>query len=124
VEAITEAEALAAEAARYAAQTAGDFGALERLIGDDLVYFHSSSVIDTKKSFIASQTSGKVKYRRMSRGDCEVRTYGPVAIITGPGKFDVTVNGEDRTMDLLFHAIWVKRAGALQFISWQATRRS
>jgi hypothetical protein len=58
---ITEAEALAAEAARYAAQTTGDFATLEKLIGDDLVYYHSSSVIDTKKSFIASQTSGNVK---------------------------------------------------------------
>jgi hypothetical protein len=121
---ITEAEALAAEAARYAAQTTGDFATLEKLIGDDLVYYHSSSVIDTKKSFIASQTSGNVKYRKMTRGDCVVRTYGPVAIITGPGVFEVTVKGEEKTMDLLFHAIWVKRGGQLQFVSWQATRRS
>jgi hypothetical protein len=60
----------------------------------------------------------------MTRGDCVVRTYGPVAIITGPGVFEVTVKGEEKTMDLLFHAIWVKRGGQLQFVSWQATRRS
>ena len=117
-------EALAAETARYEAQTSGDFEALEKMIGSELVYYHSSAVIDTKKSFIESQTSGNVKYRKMSHGELTVRTFDHVAIITGPGTFEVTVKGEEKTLDLLFHAIWVKRAGKVQFISWQATRRA
>jgi hypothetical protein len=124
VENISDTEALAAEAARYNAQTSGDFAALEKMIGNDLVYYHSSAVIDTKKSFIESQTSGNVKYRKMTRGDVKVRTFGAIAIITGGGKFEVTVKGEDKTLDLLFHAIWVKRAGKVQFVSWQATRKA
>lgn len=121
---ITESEALAAEAARYHAQTVCDFEALERMLGDDLVYYHSSSVADTKQSYLDAMRSGTVRYRTMSRGEARVRIFGHVAIITGNAKFEVTSRGEEKTLDLLFHSIWVKRSGALQFISWQATRRT
>lgn len=119
---ITVAEALQAEEARYAAQMAGDVAAMQRLFGDDLVYIHSSTVEDTKASFIESIRSGNVKYRSMKRGDVTVRTYGCIAIVSGRGKFEVTARGQDMTLELLFHAVWAKRAAGAQFVSWQATR--
>jgi len=119
---ITAEEALKAEEARYAAQMSNDFAALERLIGDELVYVHSSTNIDTKASFIESLRSGAVRYRNMRRGDVKVRCYGCIAIITGQGSFDVTVKGQDLTLNLLFHVVWAKRAAGVQFVSWQATR--
>jgi ketosteroid isomerase-like protein len=120
---ISEDEALRAEQARYAAQTANDFAAMEQLFGDDLVYVHSSTVLDTKASFIESMRSGTVRYRQMQlRGEPRVRTFGAVAIITGRALFEVTVKGEDRALDLLFHSVWARRPSGLQFVSWQATR--
>ena len=115
-------EALAAEDARYAAQTGDDFDALQKLIGNDLVYIHSSAVVDTKASYIESQKSGAVKYRVMRRSDTRVRTYGCVAIITGLGNYDVTVKGQDLAVEIRFHSIWAKREQGLEFISWEATR--
>jgi len=117
---ITAEEALKAEDARYAAQTGGDFAAMERMFGDDLVYVHSSGDLDDKMGFIEAQRSRTVVYRTMRRSEAKVRVYGPVAIITGRGKFDVTVQGEDRTVNILFHSIWVRRGGDLRFISWHA----
>jgi hypothetical protein len=113
-------EAQEAEDARYAAQTRGDFAAMERLYGDELVYVHSSGDLDDKAGFIEAQRSRTVVYRTMQRSDVKVRVYGPVAILTGRGKFDVTVKGEERTVNILFHSIWVKRGGKVQFISWHA----
>ncbi len=121
---ITVEEALQAEDARFKAQMSGDAAAMKKLFGDDLVYIHSSTVVDTKQSFIESITSGNVKYRSMSRGDAKVRTYGAVAIVSGSAKFEVTVKGENRTLDLLYHAIWAKRIAGAQFISWQATKKA
>jgi hypothetical protein len=121
---ITVEEALQAEDARFKAQMAGDGAAMTKLFGDDLVYIHSSTVVDTKQSFIESITSGNVKYRSMSRGEAKVRTYGSVAIVSGSAKFEVTVKGENRTLDLLYHAIWAKRLAGTQFISWQATKKA
>ena len=119
---ITEAEAIAAEDARYAAQTKEDFGALEKLLGDDLVYIHSTAAVDGKASYIELMRSGEVHYRVMKRDDVTVRTYGCIAIISGHANYDVTVKGKDIAVELRFHAIWAKRNGAVQFVSWQATR--
>jgi len=121
---ITVEEALQAEDARFKAQMSGDGAAMKKLFGDDLVYVHSSTVVDTKQSFIESITSGNVKYRSMNRGESKVRTYGGVAIVSGSAKFEVTVKGENRTLDLLYHAVWAKRIAGTQFISWQATKKA
>lgn len=119
---ITVEEALQAEDARYRAQMTGDGPAMAKLFGDDLVYVHSSTVQDTKASFIESITSGNVRYRKMSRGEPKVRTYGCIAIVSGGAQFEVTVRGEDRTLNLLYHAVWAKRSAGVEFISWQATK--
>jgi len=119
---ITVDEATKAEDARFAAQMSGDGAAMQRLFGDDLVYIHSSTVQDTKASFIESIRSGNVKYRSMKRSDVKVRTYGCIAIVTGHGNFEVTARGQDLSLDLLYHAVWAKRAAGPQFVSWQATR--
>jgi hypothetical protein len=119
---ITRDEALAAESARYTAQTSNDFVAMEKLFGDDLHYNHSSNVVDGKASYIESMRSGDVRYRVMKQSDTKVRTYGCVAIITGQGDYEVTVKGKDMSVQIRFHAIWAKRAAGVQFISWQATR--
>ena len=114
--------ALAAEDARYRAQMDNDFGAMNRLFGEDLVYIHSTAVVDNKASYIDSMKSGNVKYRIMRRSDVTVRTFGCIAIITGLGNFDVTVKGQDLAVELRFHSIWAKRERGLEFVSWEATR--
>jgi hypothetical protein len=119
---ITAEEALHGEDARYAAQTGRDFAALQQLIGEDLVYIHSSAIVDNKASYIETQRAGTVIYRSMKRSDVTVRTYGCLAIITGLANFDVTNKGQDISVELRFHSIWAKRAGAVQFVSWEATR--
>ena len=121
---VTADEAQAAEDDRYKAQTTNDFAAMERLFGSDLVYIHSSAVVDNKATYIESMRSGTVKYRTMRRSGVTVRTYGCIAILSGQANFDVTVKGKDLSVDLRFHTVWAKRGGGLQFVSWQATRVS
>lgn len=118
---ITPDEALMAEDARYAAQTARDFAAMQRLFADELVYIHSSGVVDDKAAFIEAQRSEAVVYRAMKRSDVAARVYGSVAILTGRGRFEVTLKGEDRIAEVMFHSIWVKRGSGVQFVSWHAT---
>lgn len=115
-------EAQQGEDARYAAQMNDDFAAMAKLFADDLVYIHSSAAVDDKASYIDSMKSGNVKYKVMRRSDVTVRTLGCVAILTGLGNFDVTVKGKDLTVELRFTSTWIKRDGAPQFVSWQATR--
>jgi Domain of unknown function (DUF4440) len=118
--AITADEALKAEDARYAAQTSSDFAAMDRLFGDDLIYVHSTAVVDSKASYIEKQRAG-LRYRVMKPSDVKVRVFGCLAIITGQGDYEVTVDGKDTTPHLRFTAIWAKRGPSVQFVSWEST---
>ena len=115
-------EAMKAELARYAAQTANDFAAMERMFGNDLTYNHSSPATDGKQSYIEGMRSGRTKYRKMTpNGDVTTRTYGCIAIITGTAVYEVTSGGQDRSVPLRFTAVWAKRPAGLEFVSWQST---
>jgi hypothetical protein len=119
---ITADEAMKAETARYAAQTANDFAAMEKLFGNDLTYNHSSAATDDKAKYIDAMRSGRTKYRTMTPNtDVKTRTYGCIAIITGTAVYEVTSGGQDRTVPLRFTAIWAKRASGPEFVSWQST---
>ena len=119
---LTADEAMKAEMSRYAAQTANDFAAMEKLFGDDLTYNHSSAATDSKATYIDNMRSGRTKYRKMTpNGDVKTRTYGCIAIITGTAVYEVTSGGQDRSVPLRFTAIWAKRPSGLQFVSWQST---
>jgi uncharacterized protein DUF4440 len=120
--AITADEAMKAENARYAAQTANDFASMEKLFGSDLVYQHSSAAVDGKASYIDSMRSGRTKYRKMTpNNDLKTRTYGCLAMITGTAVYEVTSGGADRTVPLRFTAVWAKRPSGIEFVSWQST---
>lgn len=119
---ITADEAMKAETARYVAQTANDFAAMEKLFGNDLTYNHSSAATDDKAKYIDGMRSGRTKYRTMTpNSDVKARTYGCIAIITGTAVCEVTSAGQDRTVPLRFTAIWAKRPSGLEFVSWQST---
>ena len=119
---ITAEEAMKAETARYAAQTANDFAAMEKLFGNDLTYNHSSAATDDKAKYIDNMRSGRTKYRKMTpNSDVKTRTYGCLAIITGTAVYEVTSSGQDRSVPLRFTAIWAKRPSGLEFVSWQST---
>ena len=79
-------------------------------------------MVDNKQSYIESMRSGKVVYKVMRRSDVQVRTFGCIAILTGYGNYDVTVNDKDVNVLLRFHSIWQKKDGMMQYISWQSTR--
>jgi hypothetical protein len=99
-----------------------DFAAMDKLFSQDLVYIHTSSVLDNKASYIESMRSGTVKYKVMRRSEVTVRALGCMAIINGIGNYDVRVKDNDINVVLRFTSIWHKKDNALEFISWQSTR--
>ena len=119
---VTEAQVQAAEDARYAAQTNLDYSALDRLLAEDLIYIHSSAVVDNKQSYINAMRDGSVRYLAMKRSEVQVRTFGCLAVMTGIGQFEVQLKDKPISVELRFHSLWISREGRLQFVSWQSTR--
>ena len=111
---------LALEQRRYDAMTSNDQAALAALLHDDLIYTHSSGVIDTKASYMDSIASGRTQYRKVEILDQQVKLLGDVALIIGGSRIDVLVKGTPKFLTLRSIAAWTATAKGWQFIAWQS----
>src|SRR5262245_12916469 len=105
-------EILDLEDKRYAAMCGGDFAALEAILHDELLYTHSSGLTDNKATWLASLRSGKTKYKSAVCGDRKVRVAGETALVTGRAAIEVEINGQPRSLRLVFLNAWTKTPGA------------
>jgi ketosteroid isomerase-like protein len=112
-----------AEAARVAALVGNDFTALDRILGDDLTYTHSSGQTDGKPQFIEALKAGRTKYVSLDTLHSQVRVYGKTAVMTGRMDVRILTNGQPVPLiPLKFTSVWVQRNGQWQFVAWQSTR--
>lgn len=110
------------DAKRFAAQVKNDVDTLATLLADDLVYTHSSSVVDGKTTYIDSLRTGKTKYESIEPSDVKVRVYGNTVIVNGMAKLAVTSGGATNRFSLRYTDVWVMRDNKWQMVAWQATR--
>jgi len=118
--AMTEKDILALEDKRYAAMIARDEAALAACFSDDLLYVHSSGLVDTKASYIAAIKAGKFRYRKCDRFEEKVRFYGDTALVTGRAVFEADVEGTPRTLRLRFLDVWARSGADWKFVGWQS----
>ncbi len=116
------ADVTAADAERYSAMESGDIPKLAKYLGDDLIYTHSSALVDSKETYIDSLRSGKVVYKQTRRSDVRISPYGCTAVMTGRGDFGVSIDGKDVEVQLRFTNVWVKNPEGWQMVAWEATR--
>jgi len=117
----SEKEILSLEEQRYSAMTGGDFSALEALVHDQLLYTHSSGLTDTKASWLEALKSGKTRYKSAKITEQKVRMLGDVALVTGKGHIEAEINGQPRTIRLIFLNAWTRTPKGWKFIAWQST---
>jgi hypothetical protein len=120
--AAADAPALEADRARFDAQVKGDVAALDRLLGSDLTYVHSSGALETKDVFLGGIKSGKYKYKAITAEDVAVRSYGDSAVLGGKATIDVAADGKDIHVVVRYTDVWVKRDGRWQMVAWHSTR--
>jgi len=117
---MNEQEILGLEDQRFGAMVARDFAALEKLVHGELLYTHSSGVTDTKASWLESMKSGKVKYKSVSCSERQVKVFGEVALIRGRAAIEAEINGQPRSLKLLFLNAWVRTPQGWKFAAWQS----
>lgn len=116
-----EQEILALEDRRCAAMTGRDADALAALLHDDLVYTHSSAVVDDKASYVESIRSGRTRYHSIRRTDQRVRAYGDTAFVTGRAEIEVDVDGQHKSLRLRYLDAWTRTREGWKFVAWQST---
>ncbi|MCU0448443.1 MAG: nuclear transport factor 2 family protein [Bernardetiaceae bacterium] len=107
---------------RFEAQIKKDTARLNQLLADDLIYTHSSAVVETKPGFVANVANGKWDYRQANLSNVQVRVMGQTAIITGRGDLVMGNNGQPQNVNLLFTNVYVKRKGQWRMVSWHSCR--
>lgn len=118
---MTEKDILTLEEERFAAMIARDFPRLQLLVHDELMYTHSSGVVDGKATWLDSMKSGRVKYKKAQCTERKVRMYGDTALITGRAQIEAEIGGEPKTLKLLFLNAWTKTPQGWKFVAWQST---
>jgi len=117
----TQHDIRALEDRRYRAMIDGDVAALETLLGDDLVYTHSTSLVDSKSTYLERLRSKKVVYRKAERTSETIQTHGNTAVLTGEVRLEVLVDGRPRALRSRFTNVWAKRPRGWQMVAWQST---
>ena len=119
----SEKEILGLEDKRFAAMVAEDFKALEAMVHDELLYTHSSAVVDTKASWLESMRTRKTRYHKVTPAGRKVRLYGDTALVTGRADIEAEVGGQPKSLRLVYLIAWTKTPQGWKFVAWQSTPR-
>ena len=120
---MNEQEILGLEDRRFAAMIAEDFGALEALVHDDLVYTHAHGGGDTKASWLEGMRLRKTRYRSIVPSGRKARLHGDVALVNGRVDYELESAGQKRSLRLVFLAVWARTPQGWKFVAWQTTPR-
>jgi hypothetical protein len=108
---------LAAEDARFAAQIRQDAAAVSAGLADELTYVHAIGRRQSKAEYLAGFTAGRTGYRSLVPKDRVAGVSGNL----GWTRALLAQQVGERTMSSSYLAIYVKRAGRWQLLSWQTT---
>jgi len=117
-----KAAVLKADNDRFAAMQKDDVAALEKILGDELHYTHTSAVVQTKAQFIDDIRTGKIKYLSVEPNDQNVDVFGNVAVVTGGAAVHIILNGADQSFKIRYTNVQVNRNGRWEMVAWEATR--
>ena len=115
-------DVISAEATRREAMVARDRKALEEILADDLVWIHSSGMIESKASFVARLASGTDRYLSIRPRDESIRRFGSVAIVSGVVEIDAVARGTARAIFNRFTNVWLLTDSRWRLVSAQSTK--
>jgi uncharacterized protein (TIGR02246 family) len=99
-----------------------DMAALSRMLADDLVYTHSTGVIDTKADYLNKMKSGAQKYEAIEHSDTNIRTYGDdTGVVNTRVRMAGATKGTPFNNQLLMTHVWIKKDGRWQLVAHQTT---
>jgi uncharacterized protein (TIGR02246 family) len=118
-----EDEVMAAEHARVQALLNLDYAVLDKVMADDLIFCHASGMTDTKMTYLAAMHSDVLHYYAIDGTGMKLRMMGDkAAVLNGPVTLKVrNRTPEPRELKLQATAVYEKRDGRWQLISYQTT---
>ncbi len=118
----SEEELRQAETGWAAAVQKGDLAALERILGDRLIYTHSTGIIEDKKEYLDRLRKGAQKYELIAHASMNIRAYGDSGLVASRVRMKGKSNERLFDDQLLMLHVWVKQAGRWQLVAHQTTK--
>jgi ketosteroid isomerase-like protein len=115
-------DVLAAEKSWAAAVVALDLDAVERRLHEDLIYAHSTGVIETKEEYLGKLREGTQKYTAIEHHETTVRVHGVAAVVHSIVTMKGDSAGSPFDARLMMMHTWVKGTGGWQLAAHQTTR--
>ena len=112
---------VAAEAQRCAAMVGGDVDVLDRLLGDELLYGHTSGTLDTKASYLAKFRRGELTYPTMSSELLDAHVHGDVVLLWIEARGHVITPVVDKDMHNRTLCVWQERGDTVVLVAHQTT---
>ena len=118
-----EDEVRQAEMAWVAAVKANDFAKLESYLAPDLIYTHSTGIIEDKAAYLKALKSGNQKYDEIAHSNLRIKAYGgDTGVVTARVRMTGQSKGNPFDNQLLMMHVWVKQGGRWQLAAHQTTR--
>ena len=110
-----------AEKAWAAAVVAGDQAALDHILAGQLIYAHSTGVIESKSDYTGRLRAGKLKYDAIDHEKLEVRMYGSAAVAHAHVRMRGRSDARPFNDRLMMLHLWVRQHGRWQLAAHQTT---
>ena len=110
-----------ADDARVSATVASNREQLDALFSDDLVYTHSSGMVNDKASYLATIASGQTKYYSINYESRNFEAASPgIVLMRGRCLIHSANGGQSVENYLAYLAVWRLEKGTWRFLAWQS----
>ena len=111
-----------AEQKWIAAVTSKDKSALEAILAKELVYTHSTGLVEDKSQYLQALSSGNQKYDSIEYETPAIQTYGSTAVVATKVVMKGATKGQPFNNQLRLLHVWVKQGGKWMLVAHQTTR--
>lgn len=112
----------AAEKSWASAITHNDFATLEKVLAEELIYTHSSGRTDTKREYIDSMKTGRVKYESLTYESSSVKVLGQTALLSAKATVKLVSGGKPQELKLSFLHVYMNQKGSWRMVGHQSAR--
>jgi len=99
-----------------------DQAALEAILAKELVYTHSTGLVEDKGQYIQAVTSGNQRYDSIDYETPAIQTYGSTAVVATKVVMTGSTKGQPFNNRLRLLHVWVKQGGKWALVAHQTTR--
>jgi ketosteroid isomerase-like protein len=111
-----------AEMSWVAAVQKNDLSALGQILANDLVYTHSTGIVESKSEYLSKLKSGAQKYASIEHSDLKIQDYGNAGVLTATVRMTGATKGVPFDNKLRVIHVWVKQGGNWKLAAHQTTR--